>query len=210
MSSDEATRSKIREAIVRHSSMIGLGLSCPHCGGDLHGGDWQSDIRDAFNPQKNGFNASVADTGRKFNEAGRKIKHEFTDPNSLTGQVARKVTNEFVDKDSLLRAKYLPAAAKVGNVLAPLLDAIGPGLGTAVKTGLNGAQTVNQGARELGYGLAGGSDDGRLRGRWSEAAKARARQRSENPNSHASKVKAYLKKHPGTSLGEASRAVSGN
>lgn len=197
MSSDAMLRAKIREAVIRQATAVGLGLTCPHCGGGLAGGDWQSDIRDAFNPQKNGLNASIADTGQK-------IKHEFTDQNSLLGQAARKVKHEFVDKESILRAKILPAAAKVGTFLAPAINMVAPGVGTAISTGLNTAERVNQGAKSVGLGL---KNDGR-KGRWSPEARERARQRAADPQSHASKVKVYMRKHPSSTLAEASRACA--
>lgn len=58
----------------------------------LVGGNWQDDIRNAFDPNKNGFNASIADTKAKFEDFGQKAKHEFE------------------DRDSLLRGTILPTA----------------------------------------------------------------------------------------------------
>jgi len=71
-----------------------------------------------------------------------------------------KVKNEFVNPESILRGKVLPVAAKVGNVLAPVINAAGtavgvPGVGTAISTGLNAAQGVNQEAKNIGYGRVG-------------------------------------------------------
>ena len=152
------------------------------------------DIKNAFDPNKNGVN-----------DLGRKIKNEFTNPNSVLAQTAKKVGHEFTDKDSLLRAKYLPEAANIANKVTPFLAAI-PGVGEAAEalnSGIQAAQKVNQGAKSVGLGLVDKSKH-----RWSAEAKARARERAANPNSHANKVKRYLKAHPGTSFGAASKAVA--
>jgi hypothetical protein len=72
----------------------------------------------------------------------------------------RKVQNEFVNPESVLRGKVLPGAAKVGTILAPLINAAGtaagvPGVGTALSSGLNTAESVNQGAKSIGLGRRG-------------------------------------------------------
>ena len=187
---NDPLREKIRQAVILQSSAVGLGLACPHCG--AQGGDWQSDIRDAFNPQKNGLNASIADTGRK-------VKNEFTNQNSLLSQAAKKVGNEFTDKNSILRGKIIPIAATVGKYIAPVLNSIVPLSGTALSAGLNAISTANEGAKAIGFGM---------KGKWSPEAKARARARAMDPKSHASKVKKYMQKHPQATLGEASRACA--
>jgi hypothetical protein len=71
-----------------------------------------------------------------------------------------KVKNEFVNPESVLRGKVLPAAAKVGTVLAPVINAAGtavgvPGVGTAISSGLNTAESINQGAKSVGLGRRG-------------------------------------------------------
>ena len=199
---DKELRARIKEAIIRQSSAVGLGLACPHCGGGLSG----AGIWDWADPNKNGLNASIADTGRK-------IKNEFTNPNSLLAQGVKKVGNEFTNKDSVLRGKILPEAAKIANVVTPFLAGI-PGVGEAAEAlnaGLQGAQKANQGAKSVGLGLElqrRGEELQRRKGGWSDEAKARARARAAAPGSHGSKVKAYMKKHKGCSLAEASKAVS--
>ena len=193
--SDAELRARIKEAIIRQSSAVGLGLVCPHCGGGLSG----AGIWDWADPNKNGLNASIADTGRK-------IKNEFTNPNSLLAQGVKKVGNEFTNKDSVLRSKILPEASKIANVVTPFLAGV-PGVGEvaeAINAGIQGAQKANQGAKSVGLGL----ELQRRKGGWSEEAKARARARASAPGSHGAKVKAYMKKHKGCSLAEASKAVS--
>jgi hypothetical protein len=172
------------------------------------GGDWQEDLRNAFDPNKNGLNRSIADTKAKIDASNAKIKNEFTNPNSKLAQFGRKVKNEFENPDSklaqfgkkvknefvnpksVLREKILPVAAKIAPFVAPELAPF-----------ITGAQQVNQAAQSVGLGM-------KKKGAWSEEAKERARRRSADPKSHASKVKAYMKKHKGVSLAEASSAVS--
>jgi hypothetical protein len=96
-----------------------------------HGGAWW----DFLDPNKNGVAAAFQDFGAK-------------------------AKNEFVNPESVLRGKVLPVAAKVGSVLAPVINAAGtavgvPGVGTAISTGLNAAQGVNQEAKNFGYGRGG-------------------------------------------------------
>lgn len=163
--SDEATREKIRQAIITHSSAVGLGLICPHCGGGLAGGDW--------------------------NSFWNTVKHPET--------WAERITNEITNPNSDLKTKVIPAvkeAIKTGKEISGIVN----GAGMKDSDSDDGADSASD--------TAGALMDRPGKGRWSAAAKARAKQRALNPNSHASKVKAYLKKHPGASLGEASRAVS--
>ena len=82
----------------------------------LHGGAWW----DFLDPAKNGLNASVADTKAKFEDAGKKIKNEFENPDSKLRKVAdpviAKVKNEFENPDSKLRGEILPKVAyELGN-----------------------------------------------------------------------------------------------
>ena len=68
----------------------------------------------------------------------------------------RKVKNEFVNPESVLRGKVLPVASKVGKILSPVLNLASPGAGTAVSTGLDTAQNINQEAKNLGFGRSRG------------------------------------------------------
>lgn len=179
---DEAIRQKIRESLIQHSSEVGLGLRCPHCGAPT-GGDWMSDIRNAFDPNKNGLNRSIEDTKRKIDDSNAKIRNEFENPDSLLRQGVGKFTNELVNDDSDFRKKILPQIEKG-------VDSVG--------------RVIGIGKKIVGMGL----DEKKKKGSWSPEAKARARARASNPHSHASKVKAYMKKHKSASLAEASRAVS--
>jgi len=172
--SDKVVKQRIRQALIQHSSEVGLGLRCSHCGQPVEGGDLGQKIRDAFDPNKNGLNASIQDTGRKIQQSNEKVKHEFVNPKSV------------------LRSKVLPILATVAKFL-PI---------PVVSQALMGAQAVNAGAQALGFGL-------KKKGGWSQEAKDRAKARARAPNSHASKVKAYMKKNKSATLAEASRAVSG-
>jgi hypothetical protein len=127
--------------------MVGLGLMCPHCGGALAGGDWNS-FTDAFKHGPAHF----------FNAA----------------------KNEIINPNSDLKTKVIPAVKEVVKLAEDVVPIVG-----------RVRKLVGGGAR-----------------RWSPEARAAAKQRASNPNSHAAKVKAYLKKYPGTSLAVASRAVS--
>jgi len=142
MTSDEELRQRVKDAILRHSSMVGLGMTCPHCG-QPKGGDWNSFWNTVSHPET----------------WGKAIANEVSNPNSD------------------LRAKVIPTVQK-------------------------GIEIAKQVAPLIGLGA------GRGRGRWSDEARMRAKERAKNPNSHASKVKAYMKKHPNATLGEASKMVS--
>ena len=140
--SDEALRARIRQAVLQRTSMVGMGMACPHCGGD-----WNS----FFNTLKN--------------------------PSTW----AERLTNEIVNPNSDLKTKVIPGVQK------------------ALKIAEEVAPKVREAANTLGIGS----------GRWSPEARLRARQRAANPNSHAAKVKAYMKEHgPGVKLADASRAVA--
>ena len=90
----------------------------------LHGGAWY----DFLDPAKNGLNASVADTKAKFEEAGKKVKNEFVNPQSkLRGELLPKLAHELSDPDSDFRSKIIPQYAE------PVINALAPGMGTAVK-----------------------------------------------------------------------------
>jgi hypothetical protein len=86
---------------------------------------------------------------RGFEDFGRKVKNEFVNPESY---LRTKPRNEFVNPDSILRGKILPVASKVGKLLSPVLNLASPGVGTAVSTGLDTAQGINQEAKNLGFG----------------------------------------------------------
>ena len=136
---DAELRQRIRDAILRHSSMVGLGMACSHCG-QYTGGDWNAFWNTVSHPE----------------QWGKAIAHEVSDPTSD------------------LRAKVIPAVKKgveIAQKVAPLI-------------GLGGKK------------------------KWSMEARERAKERAKNPHSHASKVKAYMKKHPEVNLGEASKMVS--
>lgn len=82
------------------------------------GGGWQDDIRNAFDPNKNGFNR-VMDPNQNgvaaaFKDFGEKTKNEFVNPNSV------------------LRGQVLPIAASVGSFI--------PGVGAV----LQAADAANQ------------------------------------------------------------------
>jgi hypothetical protein len=175
--SDAIVRSRIRAALLEHSSQVGLGLRCSHCGQEK-GGDWQEDIRNAFNPDKNGFNKSVQDTQRKIDASNAIVKNEFVNPQSLLRKGVDKVAHEIFDGDSDFNKKIMPAIDRT----------------------LNTVEKVAKVAKLVGMGAP-------KKGAWSPEAKARAQARAKNPHSHASKVKAYMKKH-NCSLAEASKAVS--
>jgi hypothetical protein len=90
---------------------------------------------------------------RGFEDFGRKVKNEFVNPESY---LRTKPRNEFVNPDSILRGKILPVASKVGKILSPVLNLASPGAGTAVSTGLDTAQNINQEAKNLGFGRSRG------------------------------------------------------
>jgi len=116
----------------------------------IHGGAWY----DFLDPRKNGV-------ARAFEDFGAKTK------------------NEFVNPDSILRGKILPTAAKVGTVLAPVINAASsafgaPGVGTAISSGLNTAEGVNQGAKSIGLGRRCGGKKRRAPAGASDGRRARA------------------------------------
>jgi hypothetical protein len=87
----------------------------------------------------------------------------------------RKVKNEFVNPESVLRGKVLPVASKVGKILSPVLNLASPGAGTAVSTGLDTAQNINQEAKNLGFGRSRGcGKKRRARAGASDGRRARA------------------------------------
>jgi hypothetical protein len=90
---------------------------------------------------------------RGFEDFGRKVKNEFVNPESY---LRTKPRNEFVNPESILRGKILPVASKVGKLLSPVLNLASPGVGTAVSTGLDTAQGINQEAKNLGFGRSRG------------------------------------------------------
>lgn len=103
-------------------------------GAGIHGGGFFDDLR------------------RGFESFGAKVKNEFVNPQSF---LRTKVANEFTNPESVLRGKVLPVAARVGQFIAPALNAAVPGAGTAVSTGLSVAQGANQQAKNLGFGKRG-------------------------------------------------------
>lgn len=201
MSSDEPSdaelRKQIRDALVKHATEVGLGLRCATCGQEVAGGDWQQQIRDAFDPNKNGFHASLADTKAKFEDAGRKIKHEFENPNSDLAKFGRKVANELGNENSHLR-RGLKGFVSGVNQAKEVVGAVNVLRGK----GLDGPEGPTRPVQEVSIPVV-------KKRKWSEEAKARAKARAQDKNSHANKVKAYMKKH-GVSLAEASKAVKGS
>lgn len=215
MVSDSELRKQIRDAIVQHSSEVGLGLRCPECGQTVEGGDWMQQIRDAFDPNKNGLNASIADTKAKFDDFGRKVKNEFENPDSKLSDFGRKVANELGNENSHFRRglKGFVSGVKEGiNTTKDVVNAVkeikslrGNGLRRKKLPELTASVVLPVDGDENPVVVEAPTSKGKRK--WSEEAKARARARAQDKNSHGAKVKAYMKKH-GVSLAEASKAVS--
>lgn len=119
---------KLLEGMMRHATGV-------------HGGAWW----DFLDPKKNGV-------ANAFQDFGAKVKNEFVNPQSF---LRTKVQNEFTNPESVLRGKVLPVAARVGQFIAPALNAAVPGAGTAISTGLSAAQGANQQAKAFGFGRHG-------------------------------------------------------
>ena len=98
----------------------------------LHGGAYHRDFCEGMVRGAGFFD----DVGNFFTKT---LPSQFTDPNSFT------------------RGTLLPTASEVSKYAAPFLDVAGtavgaPGVGTMLSTGLNTAQSVNKGAKDLGFG----------------------------------------------------------
>lgn len=185
---------KMLADFIRHKHGDGHAHHMLH--GMLEGGAWwdfldpnKNGVANAFDPNKNGV-ANVFDPNKNgVNDLGRKIKNEFVNNDSVLRQkVLNPAGREFSDPNSTLRGKVIPIAAKVGQFVAPALNMVVPGAGTAISTGLNIADKVNSGANALGYG--------RRKGGRNHAFKQRVAQvmeRADMGNPHSKSAKRAMK-----------------
>jgi len=117
----------------------------PRRGGKRRGGNWWNSI------------------SRAFEDAGSKIKNEFTNPSSVLAVGARdfgnKALNELTDPNSILRDQIIPIAANVGSVASMAVPGAGPILSGAFRAAAL-ANQANEGAKMLGLGKRRGIKGG--------------------------------------------------